>query len=156
MAYLCLQIRHDNGNALPLWQVFGPNARSWAKALSQEPTTATMSINPTSLRDPWMKGTGFRPTSTFSSFLGEGDGVIPGCSVPPLTVFWAGRRPPGYAAAVRYTAPSGARVFSAGSYLFNTRILTGDFQSVPPSKRGSDPRMQRFFQNALADLTRRH
>ena len=26
--------------------------------------TATMSINPTSLREPWMKGIGFRPTST--------------------------------------------------------------------------------------------
>ena len=114
-----------------------------------------MSINPTSLRDPWMKGTGFRPTSTFSSFLGEGDGLIPGCSVPPLTVFWAAQRPPGYAAAVRYTAPSGARVFSAGSSSTpaSSQVTSSQYRQA---RGAAILRMQRFFQNALADLTRRH
>src|SRR5207302_9572965 len=102
-----------------------------------------------------VRQTGFKPSSTLSTFVGEGDRTVPGCNVPTLTVFWASKIQPGYAAAVRYTAPSGARVFSAGSYLFDTRILAGDYDSVPASQKGADPRMQKFVHNALADLTKR-
>jgi hypothetical protein len=48
--------------------------------------------------------------------------------------------------AVRYTAPSGARVFSSGSIRFAVGL-------DPLNGRG-DPRLQRFMRNALADLKR--
>jgi hypothetical protein len=47
--------------------------------------------------------------------------------------------------AVRYTAPSGAVVFSAGSIRFAT--------TLDPLYR-ADPRMQRFMRNALDALLR--
>ena len=57
------------------------------------------------------------------------------------------------AEAVRYTAPSGARVFSAGSYEFAWALdgyrVNGDGIETPV-----DPRVQQFVRNMLADLVR--
>ena len=59
---------------------------------------------------------------------------------------------PGNADAVRYVAPSGARVFSTGSLQFawglDTFMTNGRGHTDPP-----DPRLQQFMRNALADLT---
>jgi hypothetical protein len=70
-----------------------------------------------------------------------------------MTVFFHYQGGVQNADAVRYTAPSGARVFAAGaqqwSYALDT-FNTGRLgRTLPP-----DTRLQQFMRNALADLTR--
>jgi hypothetical protein len=98
--------------------------------------------------DPWFAGTGFTPGSVLKGLVGyEYDTRIDGCRTPPLTsLFHASISGNPNADAVRYTAPSGARVFSAGSIRFATRL--------DPSGRHRDARLQRFMRNVLVDLTR--
>jgi hypothetical protein len=80
------------------------------------------SVVPDALTDPWFTGTGFTATSTLPRLVGyEWDVVTPGCPTPPLTVLFRYQGPPVDADAVRYTAPSGARVFSAGSLNLRAR-----------------------------------
>jgi N,N-dimethylformamidase beta subunit-like, C-terminal len=110
------------------------------------------SVNPAALNDPWLAGTGFTPDSVLPKLVGyEWDAVTPGCRTPPLTVFFTYAGPP-VADAVRYTAPSGARVFSAGSLNFSHGL--NDFQPHPTVPASGDPRLERFMENALADLAR--
>jgi hypothetical protein len=53
---------------------------------------------------------------------------------------------------VRYTASSGARVFSWGSLYFVWGLDNYyGHRGVPP-----DPRLRQFMRNALADLTTKH
>jgi hypothetical protein len=115
-------------------------------------------VNPAALKDPWFKGTGFTSASTLPDSVGyEWDAVKPNCSVPPLTTLfhYAGPGPngkPTSADAVRYVAPSGARIFSSGSLQFvwglDNYYANRD---APPN-----PHLQRFMRNALADLTSKH
>jgi hypothetical protein len=110
------------------------------------------SVNPAALDDAWFRGTGFTATSTLPNSVGyEWDTIQPGCAVPPLTVLFRyqgtgrdGR--PTSAEAVRYVAPSGARVFSTGSFQFLLGL--DNYYGASP-----DPRLQGFMRNALADLT---
>jgi N,N-dimethylformamidase beta subunit-like, C-terminal len=98
--------------------------------------------------DPWFAGTGFRPTDVLRGIVGyEYDTIFDSCPTPPLTRLF-GASLPNHASpsAVRYTASSGARVFSSGSIRFAVAL-------DPLNGRG-DPRLQRFMRNALADLTR--
>ena len=100
--------------------------------------------------DPWFKGTGFRPDSVIPGLVGyEYDTINKQCDTPPLTVLFK-FSPPNHpdAEAVRYTARSGARVFSSGSIRFATALddLTGH----------ADRRVQRFMRNALDDMSRPH
>jgi hypothetical protein len=114
-------------------------------------------VNPGALKNPWFRRTGFTPSSELPDSVGyEWDGIQPGCAVPPLTVLFRYQGLDGYgqrttAAAVRYVAPSGARVFSSGSLEFVWGLDNAYGHRVP-----SDPRLQRFMRNALADLTSRH
>jgi hypothetical protein len=100
------------------------------------------------LGDKWFAGTGFRSGSIVHGILGyEWDGVQPGCPSYPLTVlFHAGNVNPA-ADTVRYTARSGARVFSTGSvsWAWGLDSFGGHH---------ADPRLQRFMRNAIADLSR--
>ena len=59
---------------------------------------------------------------------------------------------PTSADAVRYTAPSGARVFSSGSlyFVYGLDNYYGHRDVLP------DPRLRQFMRNALADLTVKH
>jgi hypothetical protein len=115
-------------------------------------------VDPQALSDPWLAGTGFVSGSKLAGLVGyEWDGVIPGCA-PQLrrTVFFHadGERP---ADTVRYTAPSGALVFSAGSLQFSWGLdPTPASESAPTTDRidRNDPRLQQFMRNALSDLTR--
>jgi hypothetical protein len=115
-------------------------------------------VNPSALGDPWFKGTGFTATSELPDSVGYvWDAVQPGCAVPPLTVLFhydgIGRRgTPTSADAVRYTAPSGARVFSSGSlyFVYGLDNYYGHRDVAP------DDRLRQFMRNALADLTVRH
>ncbi len=108
------------------------------------------------LADPWFTGTGFVAGSTLHGLVGyEWNGVQPGCNVPPLTVFFHSEHQNGNAPVegtlwnadiTRYTAPSGARVFSASSFQFSW--------GLDPLQERYDERLDRFMQNALDDLTR--
>jgi hypothetical protein len=115
-------------------------------------------VNPAALNDPWFKGTGFTPTSTLPDSVGyEWDAIKPACSVPSLTVLfhYSGPGPSGKptsADAVRYVAPSGARIFSSGSLQF---VWGLDNYSTNPDAP-PNPHLQRFIRNALVDLTSKH
>jgi hypothetical protein len=115
-------------------------------------------VNTSALEDPWFRGTGFTATSELPDAVGYvWDTVRPSCAVPAPTVLFRyegvdsnGR--PTSAEVVRYKAPSGARVFSWGSLYFAWGLdnYYGHHGVV------TDPRLQQFMRNALADLTSRH
>lgn len=98
--------------------------------------------------DPWMAGTGFGPGDILPGLVGyEWDQIMP-CAVPTPTVFFHYEGPSGSytdADALRYTAKSGAVVFSSGSLQF-TWGLSGP---------RADPRLQRFMRNAIRAMTGR-
>jgi hypothetical protein len=80
-------------------------------------------VAPDALGDPWFAGTGFTDATVLPNLVGpEWDttrsffGDL--CSKPGLKVLFHYEGSPISADAVRYTAPSGARVFSAGSLEF--------------------------------------
>jgi hypothetical protein len=105
-------------------------------------------VNPAALTDPWFSGTGFTAASTLPGLVGwEWDAITPGCQTSPLTDFfhYEGHQYVN-ADAVRYTAPSGARVFSTGTLRFSW--------GLDPAASTADPRLQLFMRNALDDLTR--
>jgi hypothetical protein len=122
-------------------------------------------VTPQGAADPWLAGTGLTAGSTIAGVVGrEHDALIPGCA-PADTVdlfHYSGVDWTQNADAVRYTAPSGARVFATGAYNF-TLALDG-YRSTdwlgPAFPVGADrnvpvdPRVQQFMRNTLADLTR--
>jgi hypothetical protein len=115
-------------------------------------------VNPSTLGDAWFQGTGFTATSELPDSVGYvWNSVQPGCAVPSLTVLFhfegVGRGgSPTSADVVRYTAPSGARVFSSGSLYFVWGLdnYYGHRDVLP------DSRLRQFMRNALADLTSKH
>jgi hypothetical protein len=115
-------------------------------------------VNPAALKDGWFRGTGFTATSTLPDSVGyEWDGIQPSCAVPPPTVLFRYQGSgydgkPSSAEAVRYVAPSGARVFSSGSLQFVWGL--DNYDGHHDVRR--DPRLKRFMRNALAGLTLRH
>jgi hypothetical protein len=109
--------------------------------------------------DPWFAGTGLHPGDTVQDIVGnEWDSLPdapppPDCVKPDLKVLFHYEGEPADADAVRYTAPSGARVFAGGAQQlswsldgFNLRR----FGHTAPA----DPRFQAFMRNAFDDLTR--
>jgi hypothetical protein len=116
-------------------------------------------VNPPALGDRWFANTGFDAASLLPDLIGpEWDQVVSPkvastCTFANLTVFFHHEGAPGNADAVRYIAPSGARVFSAGSLQFAWGLDTfgaADFGHTAPA----DPRLQQFMRNALADLVK--
>ncbi len=105
------------------------------------------SVNPAAVTDPWFAGTGFMAASTLPELVGyEWDKVVPGCQRTSPTVLFQYQGPPIGADAVRFTAASGARVFSAGSLNFTHGL--DDYGAKPTG----DARLERFMTNALTDL----
>jgi hypothetical protein len=105
-----------------------------------------LAVNPAALSDPWFARSGFTPTTVLPGLVGyEWDLIAPGCATPPLTDLFHTEGTPSYDS-VRYTARSGARVFSAGSLRFSWGLDPGSTQSSPG--------LQQFMRNALDDLTR--
>jgi hypothetical protein len=103
-------------------------------------------VNPAALADPWFARAGFTPGATFPELVGyEWDLISPGCQTPPLTDLFHTPGTPA-ADAVRYTAPSSARVFSAGTLRFSW--------GLDESTSHASPLLQQFMRNALDDLTR--
>ena len=108
-----------------------------------------------SLGDPWFQGTSFTGGATVHNTVGyEWDFIAPGCNHPPLTTLFHWDDGPGGAApadAVRYTAPSGAKVFSAGSMQFSWGL---DSWRAPDGwTQTQDTRLQAFMRNVMTDLT---
>jgi hypothetical protein len=120
----------------------------------------SFSVTQAASSDPWFAGTGFEPGDSVAGIVGrEYDTIAPwGACAHPTTVVlfhYAGtpQNPP--ADAVRWTASSGARVFAAGAQRFSWGLdayrsnLDAAQASVPV-----DPRLQRFTENVLNDLSR--
>jgi hypothetical protein len=103
--------------------------------------------------DPWFRGTGLTASSLLPDLVGyEWDTLVPGC-VPGAVVLFHYEGKPSNADAVRYTAASGARVFSAGSLQF-TWGLDGFPSSFSGVSHPIIPGLVEFMRNALADLGR--
>jgi hypothetical protein len=119
-------------------------------------------LQATTLRDPWMRGTGFKAGSVVRGVVSIESDTIPGNQTATsscghaLTVFFhreLGGDKDGNADATRYVAPSGAIVFASGSHQFSWGL--DDLSDVPGQKRDLvDPRLQRFTHNALDAMTR--
>lgn len=119
-------------------------------------------VQAAALRDPWMRGTGFKPGSVIRGVVSIESDTIPGNQTAAsscghaLTVFFHRERggdKDGNADSTRYVAPSGAIVFASGSHQFSWAL--DDLSDVPGQKRGLvDPRIQRFMRNALDAMTR--
>lgn len=105
--------------------------------------------------DRWNAETGLVAGATVPYLVGyEWDVTLPWCHVPHSKVLFQWVRPEGDpsasdAQAVRYTAPSGARVFGAGAMQFSWGLSDPDDRL-----HTEDPGIQRFTETALDDLTR--
>jgi len=115
-------------------------------------------VNPAALADAWFSGTGFDASSVMPDTVGREWDTVPavppaGCAQPTLQVLFHYGGPSGDASAVKYVAPSGARVFASGSLQFawglDTFATEEEGHAAPP-----DPRLQQFMRNAVADMTR--
>ena len=103
------------------------------------------------LSNSWFAGTGFTASSVLPGLVGyEWDAVQPGCRTPPLTRLFHFAGPPAPGDAVRFTAPSGALVFSAGSLSFAKGL--DDFRGHPNVPPPGDSRLEAFVRNAFRDL----
>jgi len=109
--------------------------------------------------DPWFAGTGFVPGDKVLDVVGnEWDSlpeqpVPPQCVKPGLVDLFHYEGEPQNADAVRFTTPSGARVFAGGAQQLSWSLdpfNTGRFGRTLPA----DTRLQQFMRNALDDLTR--
>jgi hypothetical protein len=115
-------------------------------------------VNAAALGDPWLAGTGMTGATTLPELVGpEWDVVSPShpesCQKPGRVVFFHYDGAPSNGDAIRYVAPSGARVFSAGSLQFSWGLDLWH----PPSRATPHPALpalQQFLRNALADMTR--
>jgi hypothetical protein len=109
--------------------------------------------------DPWLANTGLQPGAVIPDVVGdEWDGLNPwpdACIHPGLTVLLhnAFNSPTGDADAVRFTAPSGARVFASGAQRFSWGLDTfgtGAYGHPQSPSAG----LQQLVRNMLDDLTR--
>ncbi len=105
-----------------------------------------LAANQAALGNAWFTRTGFTASTVLPELVGyEWDLITPGCATPPLTDLFHVSGTPSYDG-VRYTAPSGARVFSAGTLRFSWGLDDTTGHGSPP--------LQQFMRNALDDLTR--
>jgi hypothetical protein len=119
--------------------------------LSSNPPQPDYAVAPTALSNPWFAGTGFTPSTTVPGVVGyEWDTAgQPGCPAVQRLFTWAGTNTygdPSQADASTYTAPSGARVFAAGTIQFAWGL------DAFGSPHQTSPQLQRFILNMLNDL----
>jgi hypothetical protein len=107
--------------------------------------------------DPWFKGTGFSPGDKISDVVGNEWDSLPEQPVPAQCVksglvdLFHYEGAPQNADAVRFTTPSGARVFAGGAQQLSWSLdpfNTDRFGRTLPA----DTRLQQFIRNALDDL----
>jgi len=108
--------------------------------------------------DPWFALTGLKPGDVIQDVVAnEWDTLpeepTPGCDHPGLVRLFHYDGGPQKADAVKFTAPSGARVFAGGAQQFSWSLDTFNLgvhgRTLPP-----DGRLQRFMLNVIGDLTR--
>jgi hypothetical protein len=118
--------------------------------------------------DPWFAGTGLSAGAVVAGVVGREHDVLnpfpDSCIHPGLSVLfhYDGAGVDQDADAVRFTVPSGARVFASGAQQFTWALDSwrsdGSLFPEPPTEpwRGVpvDERIQQFMRNALGDLTR--
>ncbi len=136
--------------------------------LVSRPSALDYAVTDAGAADPWLAGTGFAAGDTISGVVGREHDVLnpfpESCFHPGLTVLfhYEGDGGDQKGDAIRYTAPSGARVFASGAQQFAWALddwrSDGTIAPVPPIDpwRGVpvDPRLQQFMRNTLDDLTR--
>ncbi len=108
--------------------------------------------------DPWLSGTGLGAGTVLPDLVGREWDSVPSyvpeaCRKPGLTVLFHHDGASGPADAVRYTASSGARIFSSGSLQFSW-ALDAFALEAQGHRQAPDPRVQQFMRNAFADLLR--
>lgn len=111
-------------------------------------------LQPASLSHPWYRGTGFAAGDKLAGLVGyEWDGLDRGCTPPGQTVFFAyeTENHANDADVTVYTAPSGARVFAAGSFQYSWGL-----DGYGAAEHLVDPRLQQFTRNMLDDLAGPH
>ncbi|HET8893567.1 MAG TPA: N,N-dimethylformamidase beta subunit family domain-containing protein [Gaiellaceae bacterium] len=130
------------------------------------PRSLDYTVTPDGVHDTWFMNTGLAAGDTIPSVVGREHDVLnpnpPSCQHPGLTVLfhYDGGGVDQDADAVKFTTPSGARVFAAGAMSFAWGLddyrADGTLVRTPPggSAGQSDPRLQQFMRNALDDLTR--
>lgn len=101
--------------------------------------------------DPWFAGSGLTPGTLLPDLVGyEWDRIVPGCLDREVTSLLRYSGSPSNADAIRYTAASGARVFSGGSMRYSWGLDNrAAWWAVPDH---SSPGLQRMTANALDDL----
>jgi len=101
--------------------------------------------------DPWFAHTGFTAGATLNDLVGlEGDTLAPDCIATSEKLLFHYQGLPANADSIRYTAPSGATVFAAGSLQFVYGLDTNHF--LPERVGLEDVRLKRFVRNMLAGL----
>ena len=117
-------------------------------------TSETYSLVSGASSDPWMANSGFHQGATLPNLAGyEIDRYKSWCNVvsvgtPTMLFHWDDGNGGG-ADAVRFTAPSGARIFSTGSMQFSWGL--DDYGAY--QRPSADSRLQQMMRNALSDLT---
>jgi hypothetical protein len=110
-------------------------------------------VNDAALGHPWFAGTGFTTGSVVRRVVGyEWDRFQSWCTTPgaPTVMFHLEGAPPlASADTVTYTAPSGATVFSAGTFQFSWAL-----DDYGAARARVDPRLQRFVRNMLGAMLR--
>jgi hypothetical protein len=117
--------------------------------------------------DPWLQGTGFQAGDRIAGVVGREHDTLtgfPGCVHPGGVVLfhYDGAGVDLNGDAVRFTAPSGARVFASGAQEFSWALdgwrsndtLAPSVPVASDRNAPADPRVQQFMRNALDDLTR--
>ncbi|HVH52036.1 MAG TPA: N,N-dimethylformamidase beta subunit family domain-containing protein [Gaiellaceae bacterium] len=135
-------------------------------SVTTAPRSLDYTVPPSGAGDAWFANTGLAAGETVSSVVGrEHDVLNPSpvsCQHPGLVVLfhYNGGGVDQDADAVKFMAPSGARVFAAGAMSFSWGLddyrADGTLVRPPPggSAGTSDSRLQQFMRNALDDLTR--
>ena len=135
-------------------------------SVTSVPRSLDYSVTADGAHDAWFKNTGFAAGDTVSSVVGREHDVLnpnpSSCAHPGLAVLfhYDGGGSDQDADAVKFTTPSGARVFASGAMSFSWGLddyrADGTLARTPPggSAGTSDPRLQQFMRNALDDLTR--
>ena len=116
---------------------------------------ADYTVAETASTDPWFADTGLVPGDVIPGIVSIERDSVPdsGCGNPTVLFrYRAGGDTAGDAEAVKYTAASGARVFSTGSFDFVAGLAHARINGYAPSL--VDERLQRFMRNAMADLLR--
>ena len=121
----------------------------------EHPGTGDYTVASGAGANPWIRAAGLAPGDTIHAAVGyEWDGIPPGCATPtPETLFhFQGSESVANADAVTYTAPSGGRVFAAGSNMFSNML--DSYNDASSKGQVADPRIQAFTNALLAEFTK--